>query len=458
MSNQGSNQASNGDPTDPNHPTLRKGRQDAPGPPPARALLHILYTPKTQIPGRTAPLFEGDVCSIGRNVTSPDVLLDDPCASRLHARIGWDPDQGAFRLEDAGSANGTFVNGHREKVHTLSDQDVIRIGDSLLVHDERRVMDKLLARATRVAVAGLPALIIGETGTGKEVMARMIHEQSGRRGPLVPLNCAALPRDLAAAELFGHTRGAFSGAGQARAGLFASASGGTLFLDEIGDLPLDLQPALLRALQEQTVRPVGADREVAVDVRVIGATNIDLQKAITAQRFRADLYARLAQAVLVVPPLRERRSEIPALVRGFADEHARPLQYTPDALECLLLGTYRYNVRELKALIGEFFAVSKGDGAVPGLLDVDYLSQARPELTQLMELRPPATGAGREGGASVDAPALAAVPAAERERLARLLDSHAGNISAVAKELGKPRAQIYRWLRRFGLSPRQHRR
>ena len=423
--------------------TVRKEREASQGPLPARALLHIVYTPKTPQPGRTAPLFEGEVRSIGRNVLPPDVLLDDPCASRLHARVAWSADAGAFRLEDAGSANGTFVNGLKEEAHTLADQDVLRVGDSLLIHDERRVMDKLRARAASVATSELPALIVGETGTGKEVMARFIHERSGRRGQFVPLNCGALPRELAAAELFGHTRGAFSGAGQARPGLFASAAGGTLFLDEIGDLPLDLQPALLRALQEKAVRPVGSDREVPVDVRVVAATNVDLQAAIAGNRFRADLYARLAQTVISLPPLRERRFEIPALLRSFAEAEGRPLALTADALEVLLLGRYRYNVRELRALLSEFFAVSRG----PEPLDLQYLAGAMPEEARLV--------AGREQPRES---ASGSVPAGERERLARLLAQHDGNISAVAKELGKPRAQIYRWLSRFGLSPRAHRR
>jgi transcriptional regulator with GAF, ATPase, and Fis domain len=425
--------------------TMRKGRETAPGPPPARALLHLLYTPRTPTPGRTAPLFEGDACSLGRNVTAPDVLLDDPCASRLHARIAWSAEQGAFRLEDAGSANGTFVNGVRVDAHTLADGDVLRIGDSLLVHDERRPMDRLRERAASIAAAGLPVLIVGETGTGKEVMARFIHERSGRKGPFVPLNCGALPRELAAAELFGHTRGAFSGAGQARPGLFASAAGGTLFLDEIGDLSMDLQPALLRALQEKAVRPVGADREVPVDVRVVAATNVDLQTAIDASRFRADLYARLAQAVVALPPLRERRFEIPALLRSFADAEGRCLVLTPDALEVLLLGRYRYNVRELRSLLSEFFAVSTG----PAPLDLAYLVNARPEMSALVADRGEA-GAGKSGSGTL--------PTAERERLVRLLAQHDGNISAIAKELGKPRAQIYRWMERYGLSPRSHRR
>jgi sigma-54 dependent transcriptional regulator, acetoin dehydrogenase operon transcriptional activator AcoR len=426
-------------------PTLRKGREAVSGPTPARALLHIVHTPRSPSEGRTAPLFEGDTFSLGRNVIAPDILLDDPCASRLHARIAWDGQQSAFRLEDAGSANGTFVNGQKVAGTSLSDQDILRIGDSLLVHDERRVMDRLRERATSIATSDLPVLIVGETGTGKEVMARFIHETSGRRGQFVAINCGALPRELAAAELFGHTRGAFSGAAQARPGLFASAAGGTLFLDEIGDLPLDLQPALLRALQEKTVRPVGSDRETALDVRILAATNVDLESAIGASRFRSDLYARLAQVVLALPALRERRFEIPALARSFARMERRELSWTADALEVLLLGEYRYNVRELRALVCEFLALSPGTE----VMDLQYVAGARPDWAAPVAARggPPP----RPGGSG-------AIPSGERERLARLLSEHDGNVSAVAKELGKPRAQIYRWLNRFGLSPRPHRR
>jgi transcriptional regulator with GAF, ATPase, and Fis domain len=420
--------------------TLRKGNEELPGRPLVRALLHVLYTPQAPAADQATPLFEGDDVAVGRNVTPPDVLLGDPHASRLHARVTWDPARDGFRVDDAGSANGTFVNGLREHSHTLRDQDIVRIGDSLLCYDERRVSDRVRERATSIAQSPLPALLIGETGTGKEVMARFIHERSGRRGPFVPVNCGALPRELAAAELFGHTRGAFSGAGQARPGLFVSAAGGTIFLDEIGDLPLDQQPALLRVLQEQAVRPVGADREVPVDVRVVAATNVDLQAAIAANRFRADLYARLAQAVLALAPLRERRFEIPGLLRAFADAEKRALTLTPDGLEALLLGHYPYNVRELKALLSEFFAVTKDEP-----LDLPYLSEARPELARPVARRTQPAEARQQ-------------PSAERDRLVQLLESHGGNISAVAKQLGKPRAQVYRWLSRFGLSPRQHRR
>jgi transcriptional regulator with GAF, ATPase, and Fis domain len=423
--------------------TIRKGREQAPGQPVMRALLHLLYTPRSPAPLDATPLFEGDDVAIGRNVSPPDVLLDDPHASRLHARVTWDAGRSGFRLDDPGSANGTFVNGLRERTVTLRDQDVLRIGDSLLCYDERRVSDRVRERASQIATANLPALLVGETGTGKEVMARFIHDRSGRRGAFVPVNCGALPRELAAAELFGHTRGAFSGAGTARAGLFLSAAGGTLFLDEIGDLPLDLQPALLRVLQERAVRPVGADREVPVDVRVVAATNVDLQAAIAGNRFRADLYARLAQAILPLAPLRERRFEIPGLLRTFAAAEGRPLLLTPDALEALLLGSYPYNVRELKALLAEFFVVAKPTAP----LDLPYLEGARPALATVVGQRTQVASGVRGEQAT-----------AERERLVKLLESHGGNVSAVAKQLGKPRAQIYRWLTRLGLSARQHRR
>jgi transcriptional regulator with GAF, ATPase, and Fis domain len=425
-------------------PTMRKARAETSGPPPANAVLHIVYTPQSPRSQRTVPLFEGDERSLGRNMTAPDISLDDPCASRLHARLAWRAAEAAFCLEDAGSANGTFINGFQEKSGTLADQDVLRVGDSLLVFDETRVMDRLRERAASIAASELPVLLIGETGTGKEVMARFIHERSGRSGPFVPVNCGALPRELAAAELFGHTRGAFSGAGQARPGLFASASGGTLFLDEVGDLPMDLQPALLRALQEKAVRPVGSDRESPIDVRVLAATNVDLPAAIEASQFRADLYARLAQTVVALPPLRERRCEIPGLLHAFGTAAGRNLILTPDALEVLLLARYPYNIRELRALVSEYLALSQG--AEP--LDLLYLKGAHPELARPVAER---------GGAAVERKS-GPPSTGDRESLSRLLAQHDGNVSAVAKELGKPRAQIYRWLARFGISPRPHRR
>jgi transcriptional regulator with GAF, ATPase, and Fis domain len=164
-------------------------------------------------------------------------------------------------------------------------------------------VQELREQIGRAATSRFPILLLGETGTGKELSARSIHEQSGRPGGFVPLNCATLSRELAGAELFGHARGAFSGATNARPGLFRSADAGTLFLDEIGDLPLELQAAFLRVLEEGKVRPLGADQEVPVDVRVLSATHVDLELAVVNNLFRSDLLARLAHVVLRMPPL-----------------------------------------------------------------------------------------------------------------------------------------------------------
>jgi transcriptional regulator with GAF, ATPase, and Fis domain len=421
--------------------TVRKSLTPAAPSEPVRALLHRVISSQIDIPSIT--LLEGSDQLIGRGDRRNGVSLDDPCASRRHARIRWNAHEDSFFLEDTGSANGTFVNASAIQTHVLENQDVIRIGDSLFVYDSEPVQQTVESRALKLAQSSIPILLIGETGTGKEVLTRFIHEHSGRAGPLVPVNCGALPRDIAASELFGHTRGAFSGAAQARAGLFTAASGGTLFLDEIGDLPLELQPTLLRTLEGQTVRPVGSDREFEVDTRIVAATNVNLLGAIAAGRFRADLYARLAQAVLPLSPLRLRRAEIPRLIRSLAEAAGRSITTTPDAMEALLLPQYIFNIRELKAIVAEFLSLTNNKET----LDLAYLIDVRPNIAAPLagRVHPTEDTSNRS-------------EAGERERLAKLLDGHRGNISAIAKQLGKPRAQVYRWLTRFGLSPHDHRR
>src|SRR6185436_18384180 len=196
-------------------------------------------------------------------------------------------------------------------------------------------------------------LISGESGTGKELVARAIHEASGRAGTFVPVNCAAIPADLIEAELFGHTGQAFTGARLPRTGLFEAADGGTLFLDEIGELPLPVQPKLLRALQSGAVRRVGAEHERAINVRVIAASNRQLEEEVQAHRFRQDLYWRLNVIQLRVPPLRERAFDIPLLVEHFVAKAAEsssrpPLDVTPEALAMLTAYAWPGNVRELE--------------------------------------------------------------------------------------------------------------
>ncbi|AKJ31247.1 sigma-54 interaction domain-containing protein [Caldimonas brevitalea] len=225
---------------------------------------------------------------------------------------------------------------------------------ALLFHDARSV--ELLEHVERVARSEATVLVIGETGTGKELIARHIHTQSGRKGPFVAVNCGAFSETLIDAELFGHESGAFTGASQARAGWFEAANGGTLFLDEIGDLPLALQVKLLRVLQERQVVRLGSRRATALDVRLIAATNIELRQAVEAQRFRADLYYRLSVASVNLPPLRNRPGDILPLARHFiglysGKLHLDNVMLAPDAEAALLAYAWPGNIRELENVV-----------------------------------------------------------------------------------------------------------
>jgi DNA-binding NtrC family response regulator len=230
-----------------------------------------------------------------------------------------------------------------------------------------REMFKLIARAAR---GSSTVLITGESGTGKELVARSIHEASERKGAFVPVNCAAIPAELMESELFGHTGQAFTGAKQARAGLFESADEGTLFLDEIGEMPLTVQPKLLRVLQEGAVRRVGADREREINVRVIAATNRDLEKEVSEGRFRDDLYWRLNVIHLHIPPLRERPFDIPLLVEHFINKIAEksgqpPLNIMPETLATLTAYSWPGNARELENVIERAVALADGHNLTP---------------------------------------------------------------------------------------------
>lgn len=233
-----------------------------------------------------------------------------------------------------------------------------------LIGASRQMKDvlKLLSKAARSAST---VLITGESGTGKELFARSIHDMSERKGAFVPVNCAAIPTELIESELFGHTGQAFTGAKQARAGLFEAAEGGTLFLDEVGELPLSVQPKLLRALQEGSVRRVGADREREVNVRVVAATNRDLEKEVAEGRFREDLYWRLNVIHLRVPPLRERPLDIPLMIDHFLTKMAEsanqpPFNVTSEALAVLTAYSWPGNVRELENALESAIALAEG--------------------------------------------------------------------------------------------------
>jgi two-component system response regulator AtoC len=302
---------------------------------------------------------------------------------------------------------------------------------------EHPAMRRLLETVTRVAGRDVPVLVLGETGTGKEFVSTLLHAESRRHaGPLVRFNCAAVPRDLAEAELFGHARGAFTGAHQARKGYFPQAHGGTLVLDEVADLPLEIQAKLLRALQSGEVQAVGAPRIETVDVRVVASTHRDLIAEIQAGRFREDLYYRLAVVVVRVPALRERRSDIGPLARALSETHARRLEMDVSLSDALVAALearpWPGNVRELENALLTMIALSEGGVLGPEALDL--VGSTRP---------PVAAQAGGSFRQRLDA--------YERALLTEALEAAEGNQSEAARRLELSRPTFIARAKRFGL-------
>ncbi|GAB4254262.1 MULTISPECIES: sigma 54-interacting transcriptional regulator [Deferrisoma] len=297
-------------------------------------------------------------------------------------------------------------------------------------------MEEVLRRAKLAAQGEAAVLIYGESGTGKELLARAIHRASPRAtGPFVALNCGAIPEPLLESELFGHARGAFTGATEERPGLFRSAQGGTLLLDEIGDMPLNLQVKLLRVLQDREVRPVGATRVFPVDVRVIAATHRDLDREVREGRFREDLYYRIHVVRLEIPPLAERREDIPLLAEHFLRRLAersgrRVAGFAPEAMELLLAAPWPGNVRQLANVVEHAFTLCTAP-----LIPADLVREA---------LREPAEAV----------PTLAeARRRFELEYLVRVLQMAEGNVTRAARMAGRNRTEFYRLLRRHHLDP-----
>jgi two-component system, NtrC family, response regulator PilR len=257
-------------------------------------------------------------------------------------------------------------------------------------------MKEVLDLVERIAPTKANVLLVGESGTGKERIARAIHFHSDRRqGPFVPLNCGAVPENLIESELFGHTRGAFTGAETAKQGLFEAARGGTIFLDEIGELPLSLQPKLLRVLQERKIKPVGAVAELDVDARVVAATNRDLEAEVRGARFREDLFFRLNVLQIDLPPLRTRREDIPLLVQTFLEKYSKEYHrdvtsVDPDALSKLLAFTYPGNVRQLENIIERGVALSTGTAITPAQLPREVQAQDEPTPRRSTSIAPSA--------------------------------------------------------------------
>ncbi len=238
----------------------------------------------------------------------------------------------------------------------------------LKIMAESRVMKEVLSLVRRVALSQWPVLVVGETGTGKQLVAQLIHLLSPRRdAPFIVVNCAAIPENLFESELFGHVKGAFTGASNHRRGRFELAHGGSLMLDEIGEMPLSLQPKLLRALQEGKINRVGSEEENDVDVRLIAATNRNLKKMVEEGQFREDLFYRVRVLEIEVPPLRHRRQEIPAFLDFFLDRYAAgPLRFTPEAVDRLIKYPFPGNVRELEHVVQRTVTMARGCTITPG--------------------------------------------------------------------------------------------
>jgi len=316
-------------------------------------------------------------------------------------------------------------------------------------------MTKLVEEVHKIRSSDVTVLVTGESGTGKELVARAIHALSSRRSKVfVPFNCTAVPKELSEGYLFGYRRGAFTGAVTDSAGVIRTAAGGTLFLDEIGDLPIDLQPKLLRFLQEGEIQPLGEQRPLKVDVRIIAATNTDLEEMVAQGKFREDLYYRLNVIRLRVPPLRERRSEIPTIVNYYINHYSakfgrRDIQITPPAVDLLMVSDWPGNVRQLCNEIQRVVARGE-DGTV---ITPDHLS---PELKRTSAPATPSSPASTL--ASMPASSLQNVTLAdaladvERRMIADALRKHGGNISRAARELGLTRRGLYLKLERYQLS------
>jgi two-component system response regulator GlrR len=297
-------------------------------------------------------------------------------------------------------------------------------------------MEAILNEARQVAATDASVLVLGQSGTGKEMLARWIHRHGKRSGgPFVAVNCGAIPEQLLESELFGHVKGAFTGAVRDRRGLFQEAQGGTLFLDEIAEMPTPLQVKLLRAVQERQVRPVGADRDLPVDVRIVSATNLDIDAQIQAGRFREDLYYRLNVVSFKLPPLSERRQDIPHLANHFLRLHAERYgkdvrAFAPECLEMLMTARWPGNVRQLSNVVERLVALA-GESLIPATAAERAITREEETLSALDDAK-------REF---------------EREYLIRLLKQTRGNVTRAAKLAQRNRSEFYSLLHRHQLDP-----
>jgi sigma-54 dependent transcriptional regulator, acetoin dehydrogenase operon transcriptional activator AcoR len=414
---------------------------------------------------------------IGRGDARALVVVDDGTQvlevpdsrmSGVHARIV--QAGAAVVLEDAGSTNGSLVNGAPISTQELRDGDIIELGQTIFLYREfeeaaaghTRSVDsnswaprepgfttldpnlaRSLERLARVATSPLSILLLGETGTGKEVLARGMHVLSHRPGPFVAVNCGAIPQNLVESHLFGHVRGAFSGALKDEPGLIRAAQYGTLLLDEIGDLPTSSQAALLRVLQENEVQPVGSTKTAKVDVRVIAATHMPLEQLIERGAFRRDLYARLAGYTFTIPPLRDRMIDLGLLVAALLTAGKlgprRDVRMQCDAARAMVQYDWPMNIRELEKCLSAAYVIVDDDGVITAE-DLPPVLAATPGVDRSARASRPSNATG----ATADI-------APTRRALVALLAEHDGNLSAVARVLRTSRSQVHRLMKRHGI-------
>jgi len=399
----------------------------------------------------------GESLTVG-SAQDNDLVLTDAAVSRYHVELA--AHEEGVLLVDHGSTNGTWMDDVRLDRAVVPAKTVLAIGDTRLrvleggsraleLHEDDKLHElrgktpalrRLMAQITRAARTDASVLILGESGTGKELVARTLHESSPRAaGPLVTVDCGALSPTLVASELFGHERGAFTGATKQHIGACERASGGTLFLDEIGELPLPLQANLLGVLERKRLRRVGGDQEIGVDIRVVSATHHDLRADVNSDGFRLDLFYRLAVVILNVPPLREHTADIPGLIQHFLQgAELDDTLFGPETLEQLCGYAWPGNVRELRNYVEA--TVAMGEGAILHHDLAGHLEASDNEDTI-------------EGVLSLGFKEARATVVAEFERryLTKLLESSGGNVSQAARQAGVDRSYLNGLLQRHGL-------
>ena len=403
----------------------------------------------------TEAITGGAATSIGSH-QSNNVILADTRVSRFHCEVRVDDNHA--RLVDVGSRNGTILDGLQIFDAAIRDESVAQVGRNSLrfemlgsVHDVqlsprtsfgtlvgRSVpMRAIFAALEKVAGNDSTVLILGPTGTGKEEVARSIHAQGPRcEKPFVVVDCGAVSRTLIESQLFGHVRGAFTGASERQVGAFEAAEGGTLFLDEVGELPLDLQPKLLRVLEERVVQPLGSTERIPVDFRLVAATHRDLRVEVNEKRFRSDLFFRMAVVVLTLPALRERPEDIPVLARCLLEKMAAPEEVVeqllePTSISELQRGAWPGNVRQLRNHLERIVLL----GAAPEFAKMVDSSIVDPNMSYAEARK-------------------IAILHFEKKYVTALYDQHGGNVSAAARHAGVHRVYLHQLLKRHGVKGR----